>query len=171
LRHQSKKAAARARAAKPIRTALIQKANGLCEVCRKPRELACHEIANGQYYRQAALAKPYALLVVCNECNGALCDKAKWPTSRQLALLKLRRPDDFDLEKFNLLVNFGPKRTEHEQVDRWISGHLIPSGDRWLSGQFLIPSGRFCRCHDCGTDTASIKRADGEFCERCGGER
>jgi hypothetical protein len=82
-------------------------------------QLCVHEIANGSH-RQKAQDKPYACLVVCWGCNAALNDKARWPVARQLAVLKKRSPDDFDLPAFNYLVNpRAPDRVTMAEVDRW----------------------------------------------------
>lgn len=76
-----------------------------------------HEIANGAL-RRKAWDKPYATLVVCWHCNGELMDKGKWPQARQLAVLKEKAPDQYDLEAFNHLVNpNAPNRITQEEVD------------------------------------------------------
>ncbi len=90
----------------------------------KPRELsqlAVHEIANGPL-RQKALDKPYACLVLCWWCNGhVVVDKSKWPESRQLAVLYVKAPEDFDLAAYNALVNpRAPNRIEMSEVLAWL---------------------------------------------------
>lgn len=95
---------------KPFRDSLIAAA-GECENCgcshtsRRGRmsemsKLAVHEIADGPH-RQRALDKPYAVLVLCWQCNsGPFKDRSEWPEPRQLALLARRRPEDFDLTSY-----------------------------------------------------------------------
>lgn len=93
-----------------------------CRVMPAMSRLCCHEIANGPS-REKALDKHYALLVLCWKCNSTeVVDKSIWPQARQLALLRLRRPDHFDLTSFNTLVNpNAPMRITLEEVDQWIS--------------------------------------------------
>ncbi|HDY64795.1 MAG TPA: hypothetical protein ENH84_01005 [Phycisphaerae bacterium] len=83
-------------------------------------QLCCHEIACGTH-RQKALDKPYALLVLCWWCNGyVVTDKGAWPEARQLALLKRRSPEDYDLVAYNLLVNpRAPNRITEKEVDAY----------------------------------------------------
>jgi hypothetical protein len=105
--------------AKKIRDSLIKRV-GCCEICgtvaRMHNPLCCHEIANGPC-RSLALDKLFAMLVVCWRCNGELCDKASWPETRQLAVLRLRRPQDYDLAAYNQLVNpRAPDRIREEEV-------------------------------------------------------
>jgi excisionase family DNA binding protein len=103
--------------AKVIRQAMVDNADG-CEICgcspARPNrsrllqlsQLCVHEIANGPC-RKKAQDKAYATLVVCWSCNGDLNDKSEyaWPETRQLAVLALSRPQDFDLRAYNELVN------------------------------------------------------------------
>jgi hypothetical protein len=111
-----------------FRRALILEV-GRCEVCgHNPRavrpgniawRLAVHEIANGPN-RQKALDRRYAVLVVCPICHDALGGKGDWPECRQLAVLKRRRPHDYDLAAY--LSTFHPNAphaiTEAE-VESW----------------------------------------------------
>lgn len=82
--------------------------------------MCCHEIANGPD-RFAALDKPFAILVLCWFCNGhEVEDRAKWPESRQLAVLKRCSPGSYDLAKYLELTNpRAPKRITEEEVDIW----------------------------------------------------
>lgn len=96
--------------AKPFRDYLVA-AVGECEHCgcsptnrqgRMPAltRLAVHEIASG-VHRQKALDKPYAVLVLCWQCNsGPFQNRGEWSEARQLALLAKRRPGDFDLTAY-----------------------------------------------------------------------
>ena len=131
MRRKSRKTRAREGAAKPARAALIA-ARGKCDICghsprrpwpAKPREcsqLCVHEIANGPH-RQKALDKPFATLVLCWWCNGnVVTDKARWPQARQLAVLKRRAPQHYDLAAFNDLVNpRAPNRITPEEIEQW----------------------------------------------------
>jgi len=102
---------------------------GKCEVCghseKKPNrnlpsdcsKLAVHEIANGPD-RAKALDQEYAILVLCYACNQEMCSKHVWPQSRQLAVLRTRRPSDYDLVAFNHLVNpNAPNRITEQEVE------------------------------------------------------
>jgi len=116
---------------KPFRDSLVKRV-GCCEICgckpgdRKPvkqlSNLCCHEIANGPN-RDKALDKAFAILVLCWGCNGdKVEDKGQWPESRQLAVLKSSRPEDFDLAAYNFLINpNAPNRITTEEVDVWFS--------------------------------------------------
>lgn len=68
--------------------------------------------------RQKSLDKPFATLVLCWKCNGTdFEDKGEWPQARQLALLKIRRPEAYDLVAFNEHVNpKAPNRITPEEV-------------------------------------------------------
>jgi len=76
-----------------------------------------HEVANGPN-REKALDKPYAILVLCTNCNHQeVEDKRKWPQARQLAVLLRSRPNDYDLVAFNRLVNpNAPNRITPDEV-------------------------------------------------------
>lgn len=77
--------------------------------------------------REKALDKVYALLVLCWWCNGdEVVDKEKWPQSRQLAVLKAKCPESYDLQAFNFLVNpRAPNRITQEEVDFWSSTDIV----------------------------------------------
>ena len=91
----------------------------------KPREcslLCCHEIANGPS-RQKALDQPYALLVLCWACNGyEVTNKARWPESRQIALLKYKSPEAYDLAAYNKLIGYGPDRITEDDLSCYPNG-------------------------------------------------
>lgn len=103
-----------------------------CEICGRapgrphrnmPAEmssLGAHEIANGPL-RQIALDKPFALLVLCWRCNSTVVtNRRAWPESRQLAVLKRRRPGDYDLAAYNQMVNpRAPGRITEDEVEQW----------------------------------------------------
>lgn len=135
MKRMSTKRKQRDREARPIREKLISKSRK-CMICchspgrpwrNKPRELSqlcCHEIACGRN-RQKALDQPYALLVLCWYCNGyVVTDKRTWPEVRQLAALKARSPKDYDLERYNRLVNpNAPNRITPEEVASYGEKH------------------------------------------------
>lgn len=147
IRRQSDKRRARMAEARPIRKALIDKV-GECELCganpekhirRGPRELSqlcCHEIANGPH-RNKALDKPYAMLVLCWYCNGhEVTNKREWPEAKQLALLALSRPEDFDLRAFCELINpNAPNRVEYSEV---IEEMIAMGGIKGLDESILL---------------------------------
>lgn len=82
--------------------------------------LAVHEIARGPL-RQKALDQLYAVLVVCGVCHERLGSRKKWPESKQLAVLKCSRPQDYDLEAYCRLVNENaPYRITEDEVDAYI---------------------------------------------------
>jgi len=131
MRRESKKTAARRRACKPFRETLKHEV-GRCEICgHDPNRvrpgwvswvLHVHEIARGSH-RQKALDKPFAVLVVCYRCHSERLDsRAEWPEARQLAALKVSRPQDYDLPAFNTLVGYGPRRVTQADVDAWLTG-------------------------------------------------
>ena len=113
LHRQSVKHRQRADESRDMRRELVLSV-GRCEMCgHNPTNhsagaiswrLDCHEIASGAN-RQKALDKPFGLLVLCWWCNSEeATDKVKWPEARQLALLKSRRPWDYNLAAYNELV-------------------------------------------------------------------
>ena len=120
MRTKSRKRAKRERQAKPVRDTLRAEVSG-CEVCGKTggrRDV--HEICRG-IHRQSALDKRYALLVVCRKCHDELGSAAEWPESRQLALLAMRRPDDFHLGAYLELTSpRAPRRIEIADVLEWM---------------------------------------------------
>jgi len=92
--------------------------------------LAVHEIASGPD-RQKALDKPYAVLVLCWQCNsGPFQSRGEWPESRQLALLARRRPKDFDLTAYLELTSpRAMKRIEIEEVLQWMEEDYLTKQD------------------------------------------
>lgn len=126
--------------AKPFREKLVADA-GECESCgcsperrhgRMPElaRLAVHEIASGPD-RQKALDKPYAVLVLCWQCNsGPFQNRGQWPESRQLALLARRRPKDFDLTAYLELTSpRAMRRIEIEEVLQWMEEEYLTKQD------------------------------------------
>jgi len=129
MRHVSKKTAARIAECKELRKQMVREI-GRCELCwhdpKKVRPgnvawaLHVHEIARGAT-RQAALDKRYATLVLCYHCHmNRIHGNERWPETRQLAVLKTRRPKDYDLAAYNELVGYGPDRITDEDVCKWI---------------------------------------------------
>lgn len=126
--------------AKPFRDQLVATV-GKCENCgcspanKRGRmasmaKLAVHEISSGPY-RQAALDKPYAVLVLCWECNsGPFQNRAEWPEDRQLALLARSRPKDFDLTKYLQLTSPNAmRRIEIVEVLQWMEEAYLTKQD------------------------------------------
>lgn len=131
LNRVSKKTRKLQAAAKPIRDELVAE-TGECMLCgttpKKPRwpikehnQLCCHEILPGPL-RQRVLDVPSCLLVVCWHCNtGPLEDKAEWPLVRQLAVIKAKAPERYDLQEVLAIRN--PRAMEfitEEDVDVWV---------------------------------------------------
>lgn len=126
--------------AKPFRDKLVADV-GECENCgcsptnRQGRmsdlvRLAVHEIASGTH-RQKALDKPYAVLVLCWQCNsGPFQDRAQWPESKQLALLARSRPKDFDLTAYLELTSPNAmRRIEIHEVLEWMEEDYLTKRD------------------------------------------
>ena len=126
--------------ARPFREKLVAEA-GQCENCgcsperrhgRMPElvALAVHEIASGPD-RQKALDKPYAVLVLCWECNsGPFQNRGEWPESRQLALLARRRPKDFNLTAYLELTSpRAMRRIEIHEVLQWMEEDYLTKQD------------------------------------------
>lgn len=126
--------------AKPFRQKLVADV-GQCENCgcsptdrqgKMPElaKLAVHEIASGPD-RQKALDKPYAVLVLCWECNsGPFQNRGEWPESRQLALLAKRRPQDFNLQAYLELTSpRAMRRIEIDEVLAWFDEQYLSKQD------------------------------------------
>ena len=95
---------------------------GQCEWCNRNYSLHCHEISRG-VNRQASLTEPGCILVLCNaphgirqSCHGEV---GAWAPAKQLALLYLRRPGDFDLARYWEVT----KRRWPDQVD--VDGWIV----------------------------------------------
>jgi len=122
MRRVSRKTRLRNARAQLVRDALILEV-GRCEVCGKrpavvlPRvNLWVHEIARGSH-RHEALDKRFATLVVCRPCHmDEIHSRLGWPEARQLAVLKRRRPRDYDLAAYNELVGADPDRITEADV-------------------------------------------------------
>jgi hypothetical protein len=89
----------------------------------KPAQLSVlciHEIARGSL-RQKALDCGYACLVACFFCNQyEVHDRTKWPDAKQLAVLKLKAPDRYDLVAFNRLFHPVGERVSEAEVREWL---------------------------------------------------
>lgn len=118
MRRVSPKRARVMRRVTQLRREIVEERGPYCQVCGQFRPLHCHEIARG-VDRKKALGARCAILTVCGRCNtGPLNDAAIWPKPRQLALLWLTAPLDYDLEQFNRIVS--PARIFQADVDHWI---------------------------------------------------
>lgn len=115
MKRMSNKARRRLSEAKPVRDEI--RAIGRCESCgRSGGILDVHEISRGRH-RQKALDKRFALLLLCRTCHEDFGDAAKWPESRQLALLAERRLLDWDLVQYLEMTNpRAPRRIEIAEV-------------------------------------------------------
>lgn len=117
MRRVSRKTAARKKAVEPYRETLVLNV-AQCEWCSSPNHgLSVHEIARG-CHRQAALDKPFATLVLCDDCHR---DLHELPSIHAicigLALLKSSRPEDFSLEAFYKLT--ARRWPAEDLVERW----------------------------------------------------
>jgi len=115
----------------PFRVALIE-ATGECMLCgtnpKRPKhslaqlnELCCHEILNGPL-RDKCLAERSCLIVACWHCNGGpLNQKGEWPLARQLAVIKHKALDRYDLKRVLEIRNPGAMNfVTEDEVDEWI---------------------------------------------------
>jgi len=88
---------------KPFRQAFTLEV-GCCELCGQGGLLDVHEISGG-WARSKALDKRYAILALCRGCHTVVeQEPALWSVPRQIALLRARRPHDFDLVAINKLL-------------------------------------------------------------------
>lgn len=125
MRKMSEKRRLRNLEAKPVRDKLREL--GECEICGTARgQLDVHEICRG-VYREAALDKPFALLLVCRRCHeDKLSSAEEWPESRQLAVLAKSRPKDFSLADYIALTSpNAPRRIEIDEVISWFSEEYL----------------------------------------------
>lgn len=130
MRHYTQKRRNRNDAVRETRRNLVREV-GRCEICGhdparvKPGNVAwalhVHEIARGPN-REKALDQRYAVLVLCWRCHvERVHGDEDWPEARQLAVLKRRRPEDYDLAAYNTLIGRGPYRITEEGVAQWIT--------------------------------------------------
>jgi hypothetical protein len=101
MRRVSKKRAQLNKVAKAVRSQ-FQLDLGVCEWCRK-RWPIIHEIARGTANRRKAFITRFATLGLCDP--GCHQEVGSWPPAKQLALLKLRRPADYDLAAYHQLIS------------------------------------------------------------------
>lgn len=103
LRRSSRKRQAAAPSAAAWRQAHCEQA-GTCDICRKRTlDLLCHEICQGN--RAKAYTCAAAILVLCSGCHAFVhAEPGIWSKARQAGLLRLRRPECFDLLKLNSLL-------------------------------------------------------------------
>lgn len=106
-----------------MRDALRERA-GRCEICwRRRGPLDVHEISRG-VHRAKSLSKLFCLIVVCRGCHDLLDDTKAWPEARQLAVLKHRRPADYDLSAYLQLTSpQAPRRIEPDEVGKYLRKH------------------------------------------------
>lgn len=128
MRQISKLRRKREAEAKPVRDAL--RALGHCEICGVSKtHLDVHEICRG-VHRQAALDKPFALLLLCRKCHDNVGSAAEWPEARQLAVLAKSRPPQFSLEDYLSLTSpRAPRRIEIHEVLEWLEGEYLSKQD------------------------------------------
>ncbi len=102
LKAASVKRAAINRAAKKIRANFVELV-GVCDLCQEPKTLIAHEVARGNRVKQ--FTEPACQLALCDGCHTAVHEFPKlWNKVRQMALLKLRRPEALNLERYNQLA-------------------------------------------------------------------
>lgn len=131
LSRESDKRQSRRKQVGPFRNALIE-ATGECMLCGTspgmPRHylhqlnlLCCHEILNGPL-RDKVLDERSCLIVACWHCNGtSLNEKGEWPLARQLAVIKFKAPDRYDLNRVLELRNpRAMKFVTEDEVDEWV---------------------------------------------------
>jgi hypothetical protein len=103
LKAASDKRKAINRAAKKTRQAFTSAIDN-CDLCERPGLLLiAHEIARGN--RRLQFTEPAVQLALCDGCHNVVHrETGLWTKTRQLALLKLRRPEMFNLERYNRLA-------------------------------------------------------------------
>jgi hypothetical protein len=105
LRPVSKKRAKINRKAREVRKELCEVA-GECDLCQVPAiDLCGHEIPRAGV-RVFAFDKPYAVLILCYGCHKFVHENEGtiWTKTRQAALLKIRRPEAWNLPALNGLL-------------------------------------------------------------------
>lgn len=88
-----------------------------CQVCQRYRRLEAHEIARGTDRHKARGAR-FATLALCSACHRRMDSAAEWPKEKQLALLLVQFPHDYDLASYNRVD--APPILYQEDVDRFI---------------------------------------------------
>ena len=84
-----------------------------CEFCGK-RRFVLHEIPRAGV-RSHVIGLPSCILGLCDPgCHERIGNG--WPKAKQLALLRLRRPADFDLETYN---HWAVARVTEDDVAEW----------------------------------------------------
>lgn len=130
MRPVSKKRQKLIREVKPIRDGL-RKEVGHCEICSSTQgQLDIHEIGRG-HLREACLGEHCALLVVCRSCHDEkLSQASEWPESRQLAVLAVSRPLDFNLSRYLEITSpKAPRRIEMEEITKWLPPDYLSKQD------------------------------------------
>lgn len=99
-----------------------------CDLCQRPGLcLVAHEIARAVRVKQ--FTEPACQLALCNGCHDVVHAETKlWSKVRQLALLLLRRPLQYDLAKYNQLAI---AKVHQEDVDEF-------DGDPFAIEEFKI---------------------------------
>lgn len=105
MKRFSPKRLARNAEAQDFRAELVERVT-LCEFCGEPARpdnpLVVHEVAMGNGHRHKAMDKPYAVLVLhWWRCHPAIHRMSR---AQQLAILKHRRPDSYDIEAYYALI-------------------------------------------------------------------
>lgn len=131
MRRVSKKRQRRISETRGFRNTLIDQV-GKCELCgtspRRPKYrmvelnlLCCHEILNGPL-RVKVLDERSCLIVACWKCNGdELNSKGTWPLERQLAIIKAKAPERYNLKRVLELRNpRAMKYISEDDVDEWV---------------------------------------------------
>jgi hypothetical protein len=99
-------------AAKAVRDQIRASIRG-CEFCGK-RQFALHEIPRAGV-RSYVIGLPSCILGLCDPgCHQSV---GNWPKAKQLALLKIKRPGDFDLDVYN---RWAVSRVIDEDVAAWL---------------------------------------------------
>jgi hypothetical protein len=130
LRRKSKKRAALDRSVEKAK-AYLREESGRCEWCGhspdnpwtdKPMQcsvLTINEVRRGSGNRPKTQGHRHSTLVLCWYDNSVVfTDPREWPEARQLCLLQHVRPQDYDLDAHNFLVNpRAPNRITQAEVD------------------------------------------------------
>ena len=121
MRRQSRKRRERMDAVRDDRQAYLFAHGNKCIWCDSTWNVAVHEIARGMN-RNAALSEPSCWLPLCGPCNcGPFHNRAIWPDAKQMALKYLRDNVNYDLVRFNYIVNpRAPNRVTQDEVDFYV---------------------------------------------------
>lgn len=102
---------------------LLERCGYKCEWCGAGNcELDHHELQRGSGVRHLQRACLYASVILCRPCHEILGRMGgQDAVLLGLAILRLRRPECYDLQRFiSLVCPHAPRRFEQAEVDAWL---------------------------------------------------